>query len=198
PALPQVKLINGQTHTLWLEGPNMEEWSYRSLQMSDAAFIRQVIEWTLQVSEAAVMLNAAGIEHGDIQPGNVVIWRNRYPVLKDFEDECFFDRQGIGHLISVAITARELVRASQGGMATVPAALMLDAMHQRYDRELLSIAQAEYASVLEFNEALRAYYRREYRKDFATPGFDQIKPALLQMNQLRAELYRARIIEGSI
>jgi len=146
-----------------IPGVDFEEWSAGSGHLSDEEFIKQVVAWMIELCGAVVLLNEAGLEHGDVGTINVVIdSRTNSPVLIDFFGEEGYNAPDFKDIV---ITLREalgcrtlnkpLGKAIGKELATLPSEI-----RKRFGRQykdLLDIAYADYPSARAFMEALSAY-----------------------------------------
>jgi pseudouridine synthase len=182
PSLPKVR-FNKRARSFevrWIHGVRMSAWPYQATGLSDEEFVKQIILWSLQISEAVQLLHDQGIEHGDLTPSNVILETGSLnPVLTDFSDYYRPDFESAGSLIVVSLLTRATVSLWQRGIASVTANEILDEMHRRFDPELLALGwRKDYTSMKEFSAALEDYYRRKFgkRADEVSKSCDNGRP----------------------
>ncbi len=175
PALPEMRLTSqGQYEVRQIKGRRMSDWlREESGKLSDDEFLKKLTHWMIVISDAMVLVEQAGLFHGDLIMRNIIIEENTdKPFIVDFfhpiggygKDE----RWALSHMISNALGFRLQYINSNGDM-TGPNAYILDhnQIQQRKAQqfpEVMEIIEGAHrpGSISEFHDALQAYYKRRW------------------------------------
>jgi len=158
PSLPKVRIVNGIPKTRFIEGPTMHAWVQIHQDLSDDEIIKKVLNWTLKITYAIMVLHNQGIEHGDVSGDNILIdQKSGEPILKDFSDELMSDIKLLPKLIPTCILAR-IISKSRTSLDGVE----INKRMAVYDPVLLELCRKEYSSIPEFMAGLIHYMIRKY------------------------------------
>jgi len=175
PSLPSLRVSRKspedpteQVEIRWIKGERMSQWAQRSEKLSDEEFERQLIAWTIQIMEAVTLLHKAGIQHGDLHPGNIVIDQSsKQPILIDFGHFNVLDLSSLTRIISDSLEWR--VRALDLSDQLFPNdSQIAERIKQRFDLELIKLINKSYSSAQEFLDQMKEYSHRRWPVDDAS------------------------------
>ncbi len=163
PVFPRIrKKKGGKYERLYAEGENLERWAYTAKSLSDEEFEKQIVEWTLRIGKAVELMEAEGLEHGDLQPRNVIITKENQPVLIDFSDEYTSDREAISGFISASLLARA-VSSMSSPTGLLDAMDIFRVVNERFSN-LNELGKQRFSTVREWDSALQKYYEERWVK----------------------------------